>query len=71
MAPIIKSKSSSPKKRAQKLLKELPDDSSFEDIQYHLYVLQKVEKGLKDIEEGSVFSHEEAKRILYKYITIC
>ena len=28
------------------LLNNLPDDCSLEDIQYHLYVLEKVRKGL-------------------------
>ena len=34
------------------LLDRLPDDCSFEDILYHLYVLQKVEQGQADVEAG-------------------
>ena len=30
------------------LLNKLPDDVSVEDIQYHLYVLDKVRRGLED-----------------------
>ena len=29
------------------LLTELPDDCSLEDIQYHLYVIEKVRNGLE------------------------
>lgn len=68
MSTLSKTKSISPKRRVSKLLKELPDDCSLEDIQYHLYVIQKVEKGLKDIEDGNVYSHEEAKKKLSKWL---
>jgi len=63
-----KSKIISPKKVVYKLLKELPENTSYEDIQYHLYVLQKIERGLKDVEEGRVYSHEEAKKKLSKWL---
>ena len=43
------------------LLKRLPDNCTLEDVQYHLYVIQKIicntkiERGLKDEEEGRVY----------------
>jgi len=37
----------SPKDEVNSLLQKLPDDASFEDIQYHLYVLEKVRRGLE------------------------
>lgn len=42
----------------------LPDQATFDDAMYALYVRQKIEEGLKDIDEGRVVSHEEAKRRL-------
>ena len=45
-----------------RLLNQLPDDCSLEDIQYHLYVLQKISHGLKDAEEGRVYSQEEVEK---------
>ena len=44
------------------LLNCLPDDCTLEDVQYHLYVLQKIERGLKDIEEGRVYTQEEIEK---------
>ncbi len=41
----------SAKEEVRKLLESLPDDCELEDIQYHLYVLQKIERGLKDAGE--------------------
>jgi predicted transcriptional regulator len=50
------------KDEAIRLIQSLPDDCSIEEIQYHLYVIQKVEKGLSDIDEGQIVSQEEAER---------
>ena len=50
------------------LLDQLPDDISYEDLQYHLYVRQKVERGLKDVEEGRVLSQEETERRLGRWL---
>lgn len=36
----------------------LPDDCTLEDIQYHLYVREKVERGIQAINEGRVVSQE-------------
>jgi len=37
---------STAKEEVQALLNSLPDDCSLEDIQYHLYVIEKVNSGL-------------------------
>ncbi|MDP9359972.1 MAG: hypothetical protein M3P29_00835 [Acidobacteriota bacterium] len=52
------------KQTVQKILEVLPDGASFEDIQYHIYVRQKVEQGLADEEAGRVVTHDEAMRRL-------
>ena len=44
------------------LLKALPDNSTIEEIQYHLYVRQKIERGIKDIEQGRTYTQEEMER---------
>jgi predicted transcriptional regulator len=47
------------KEIALNLIKNLPDNCTFEDIQYELYAKEKIEKGLKDIDEGNVLTEEE------------
>ena len=42
--------------------------SSIEDIQYHLYVLEKIRKGQEDIADGRHFTHEEARERLRKWL---
>ena len=56
------------KQEVSKLLTKLPEDCSLEDIQYHLYVLQKIERGLKDAKEGRVYTQEEVERRMAKWL---
>ena len=53
----------------QQILENLPEDASLEDIQYRIYVLQKVEQGLDEVNSGRVVSHEEVQRRLAKWLT--
>jgi len=51
------------------MLENLPEDASLEDIQYHIYVRQKIEQGLEDVAAGRVISHEEVQRRLAKWLS--
>ncbi len=55
------------KQEVGNLINNLPDDCSYEDIQYHLYVLQKIKKGLSDAEQGNVMSQEEIEKRMEKW----
>jgi len=41
------------------LIKDLPEDITLEDIQYHLFVKQKLLKAEKQISEGKTIPHEQ------------
>ncbi len=56
------------KDEVRDLLEHLPDDASFEDIQYHLYVRQKIQKGLDAAEQGHTLSHEEVVRRMSRWL---
>ena len=58
----------SAKQQVKSILEDLPEDASFEDIQYHIYVRQKIEQGLADAEAGRVIPHEEVVRRLAKWL---
>lgn len=49
------------KQAAQQIIDHIPDQASWDDIMYELYVKQKIETGLNDVESGRVVNHEEAK----------
>lgn len=56
------------KEEVRKILDQIPDDVSYEDIQYHIYVREKIERGLKDVEEGRVLSQEEAEQRMSRWL---
>jgi len=51
------------------LLNQLPDDSTLEEIQYHLYVRQKIQRGLQDADQGKVQAQEEVENRMKKWLT--
>jgi len=50
------------KQEAIDLIEKLPEESSTLDIMAELHFKSKVEKGLKDIEEGRLLSQEEVEQ---------
>ena len=50
------------KEEAHRLVESLPDDATWEDLQYEIYFRQAVDVGLKDSKEGRTFTQEEARR---------
>ena len=58
----------SAKEEVRKLLDNLPDDSSFEDIQYHIYVREKIERGRRAIDENRLVTEEEVDQRLSKWL---
>ncbi len=52
----------------KELVKHLPDDASIEDVQYHLYVLEKIRKGRDDISNGRHYTTKQAREHLNRWL---
>lgn len=50
------------KTSAREMIEALPDDSTWEDVMYRIYVRQRIEAGLHDAEAGKVVSVDEVRR---------
>lgn len=50
------------KDQARALLDSLPDDCTFDDIQYHLYVVEKVKRGIKRAETEPTLKQEQVEK---------
>ena len=51
------------KEKAIKIIQELPEDATWEDIQYHLYVVEKIHKGIERAgKEGTLDQKEVEKK---------
>ena len=44
------------------MLDALPDELTWEDLQYHIYVRQKIERAMQGLEAGRTFSQEEVEK---------
>ncbi len=49
------------KEQARNLVETLPDDSTWEDLMYEIYVQESVQRGLEDARAGRVKTTEEIK----------
>ena len=58
----------SPRQVARDILDRLPEDRSLEDIQYHLYVRQTIDKGRREIREGHCLTQEQIERDLAQWL---
>jgi hypothetical protein len=55
-------KNTSIKKAAARLVRELPESASWDDLMYEILVRQKIEAGLTDLEEGRKHDHASIRR---------
>jgi predicted transcriptional regulator len=56
------------KEAALKLIENLPDDASLEDIMYELYFRARVERGLREVEDEKTVSHDEVMRDIAQWL---
>ena len=54
------------KETVRSLLDRLPENCTLDDVLYHLYVLQSIERGRADVEAGRTIPHDEVERELRK-----
>jgi hypothetical protein len=58
---------STAKEDVKALLDKLPDDCSLEDVQYHLYVVEKIRSGIERAETETVLSQDDVERKFSKW----
>ena len=50
------------KKAAARLVRQLPDSAGWDDLMYEIFVRQKVEAGLADLDGGRKHSHASIRK---------
>jgi hypothetical protein len=43
-------------------IRTLPDDASWDDVMYRIYVRQKIENGLKDVIDGNTVTVSDVRK---------
>ena len=56
------------KEKVKKTIDRLPDSFTVDQVVEELVVLDKIEKGLKEVEEGNVYSTQQVKDQLKKWL---
>lgn len=51
------------KENALNLINSMPENTTWDDIMYEIYVKQKIEKGLEDSKKRKVTSHKKVKEM--------
>jgi predicted transcriptional regulator len=59
-----------PKELVRAMLDRLPDDATLEDIQYRIYVCQKIQSGLDDIQAGRFCTQEEMEERMAQWLEV-
>jgi hypothetical protein len=59
------------REEAHKLVDQLPDESSSDDLMYQIYTHKKVELGRLAIAEGCVLNQEEAEKRMASWLERC
>lgn len=59
---------SSVKEEVVKMITNLPANADYDEIMAEIYFKQKADKSLKQIKEGKLITHKEAKKRLAKWI---
>ena len=56
------------KEKVKKTIDRLPDSFTVDQVVEELVVLDKIEQGLKEVEEGKVYSTQQVKDQLKKWL---
>ncbi len=57
------------KQKVQLILDKLPDDCSLEDVQYQIYAVEKIRRGLARAEAGETLTQEETEKKFSKWLS--
>ena len=58
----------STKQEALRIIQRMPEDASLEDVMHELYFRKRVDRGIRELDEGKTVSHQEVKRSLIKWL---
>ena len=57
------------KQDLEALVQRLPEDCTIEDVQYQLYILEKIRRGVEAADAGHVTTQEEVEERFSQWLT--
>ncbi len=61
---VLELKPATIKESLLNLVENMPEDVTWDDVPYQMYVCEAIEKGLQELEESDGIHQEEAERIM-------
>jgi predicted transcriptional regulator len=59
---------SSPREAAIDIITRMPDDATFDEVIYRLWVVHKIRRGIEDVDAGRTYSHEEVREQIGRWL---
>ena len=56
------------KEEVRRLLEALPDDASLEDVQYSIYVRERIERGRREADQGKVIEQDAVESRMGRWL---
>jgi hypothetical protein len=56
------------KEEVRRMVESLPDDASWEDIQYSIYVRERVERGRREAEQEKLIDQDEVEILMKQWL---
>jgi len=50
------------REEAQKVIQKLPDEASWDDVMYEIYVRKKIDAGINAADAGNLVPHDQVKK---------
>ena len=50
------------REEAQKVIQKLPDEASWDDVMYEIYVRKKIDAGINAADAGNLDPHDQVKK---------
>jgi predicted transcriptional regulator len=57
------------KEEARRMIESLPDDATWEDVQYSIYVRERIERGRREASDGKILDEDEVERRMKPWLT--
>jgi predicted transcriptional regulator len=57
------------KDEIRRMIESLPDDATWEDVQYSIYVRERIERGRREAAAGKIIEEDEVERRMKPWLT--
>ena len=57
------------KEEFRRMIESLPDDATWEDVQYSIYVRERIERGRREAADGEILSEDDVERRMKPWLT--